>query len=193
MNTEKWKKFTDIFTSVSKLLEKELTGKGYLLSLGKMVIPIPGSLSLIKGRLPDLLSSSLVSKIFFAHTFPWIRFLSSCSRQRRWFNFSRCHFYFNKHYANNSRCRAWDMEASHPPPTIPWKWIPISSCFIDMNKTSMASPSPMDLPMGVDSALLGFRFWIIHGNCFCQNHTRGKYTPWFPGAIPCFCTGIINL
>lgn len=48
-----------------------------LLSLGKTVILMPGSLSFIKGRFPDFLSSSLISKMFFAQTFPWTRPLSS--------------------------------------------------------------------------------------------------------------------
>lgn len=48
-----------------------------LLSLGRTVILMPGSLSFINGRFPDFLSSSLISKIFFAQTFPWTRPLSS--------------------------------------------------------------------------------------------------------------------
>lgn len=48
-----------------------------LLSLGKTVILMPGSLSFINGRFPDFLSSSLISKMFFAQTFPWTRPLSS--------------------------------------------------------------------------------------------------------------------
>lgn len=48
-----------------------------LLSLGKTVILMPGSLSFINGRFPDFLSSSLISKMFFAQTLPWTRPLSS--------------------------------------------------------------------------------------------------------------------
>lgn len=47
-------------------------------SLGSTVMLIPGSLSLMKGKLPVVRSSSLIRRTFLAQTFPWMRFLSSC-------------------------------------------------------------------------------------------------------------------
>lgn len=50
-------------------------------SLGSTVMLIPGSLSLMKGRLPVLRSSFLIRRTFLAQTFPWMRFLSSCEQK----------------------------------------------------------------------------------------------------------------
>lgn len=47
-------------------------------SLGSTVMLIPGSLSLMNGRLPVFRSSSRIRRTFLAQTFPWMTFLSSC-------------------------------------------------------------------------------------------------------------------
>lgn len=62
----------------------------YSLSLGSTVMLMPGSLSLIKGGLPVVLSSSRIRRTFLAHTFPWARFFSSCWEQAKQKNASFC-------------------------------------------------------------------------------------------------------
>lgn len=54
-----------------------------LLSLGRTVMLMPGSLSLMKGGFPARRSSSLIRRTFFAQTFPWTRCFSSCRLRNR--------------------------------------------------------------------------------------------------------------
>lgn len=55
------------------------------LSLGRTVMLMPGSLSLMKGGFPAFQSSSLTRRTFLAHTLPWTRCFSSygCSQEHQ--------------------------------------------------------------------------------------------------------------
>lgn len=60
-----------------------MTAQPNSLSLGRMLMLIPGSLSLMKGGFPAFRSSSLISRTFLAQTFPWTRFFSSYRYKER--------------------------------------------------------------------------------------------------------------
>lgn len=96
-------------------------------SFGNTVMLIPGSQSLMKGRLPVFRSSSRIKSMFLAQTFPWMRFLFSCTQswQRKWSHTVDAAKVYNELPNYSPTCfflpdSAWPTPAAWPPPASRW-------------------------------------------------------------------------